>query len=71
MAKYAVATINFYDNDLKIEFVEASDLRDAIIRSSFCKDFTEEDFLLLPDTLEEIKGLAFDQDAMIDVKEIT
>jgi hypothetical protein len=71
MAKYAVAYINFMDNKLDIEFIEADGWKNALSKSQFCKGFTAEDYAYMPQTLEEVKQFAFDQDAMIDVKEIT
>lgn len=65
MKKYAVAFINFFDSDLKIEFVEAKNELDAFYKSNF-NYFDFEPF----DSLEDLKGAYFDADYAVEVKEV-
>lgn len=64
MAKYAVACINFHDNDLEIKFVPASSWKEAL--SKYDKEFADS----LPDDIKQAKAAAFDQDCMFEVREI-
>lgn len=63
MNKYAVAFVDFFENDLQIKIVEAIDWKQALIKA-FGIVFTSE-------TLEKAKEEAFNQDCLFDVKEIT
>jgi hypothetical protein len=63
MKRYAVATINFFDNILKIEFTEANTWKEAL---DICYHL---DGYYLPDDIEEAKAEAFNGDWMFDVKE--
>lgn len=71
MKKFAVGYINFCDNDLSIEIVEANDVKEAIGKHSVLtgprnKAWMDE----MPDDIEEIKERFFNSDSMIDVVEI-
>ena len=67
MKKYAVCYINFFDNKLIIEIIEAEDWFNALSNHSKFKD----DEMYLPNTsLEDAKIEAFNCDSMIDVIEI-
>ena len=69
MSKFAVAHIDFFDNDLIIEIVEANDWFDAIWHHS--KMQLEDNEPWLPNTsLEDAKNKAFNCDRMIDVIEL-
>lgn len=63
---YAVAIINFFIRELKIEFIEAATWKDALSKhSSMLLDIS-----LLSDEIEEAKREAFDADFLFDVKEL-
>jgi hypothetical protein len=64
MKKFAVAYINFMDNELVITFVQADTWIDAL---DIVVDYPYFDEV---ETLEEAKAVAFDSEFMIDVKEI-
>lgn len=67
--KYAVAYMNFSDNDLQIKIVNAPDWKSAAgaaFPERIDLDVTES----LPDNLEAAKEEAFDQDWLFDVVEI-
>ena len=66
MKKFAVGYINFFDNDLIIEIIEAFNWIDALRQHSKLS----KDFWLSESSLEEAKIDAFNGDMMIDVKEI-
>lgn len=63
--RYAVGYINFFDNDLKIEIVEASSVREAVNKHSCIVDYG-----VFPEDLEDIKNFFFNADAAIDVVQI-
>lgn len=70
MNKFAVGYINFFDNDLIIEIIEANNWFDAIWHHSKMI-LTKDEKPWLPNTsLEKLKGEAFNCDMMIDVIEI-
>lgn len=64
MKKYAVAHMNFLDNDLKIKIVGASDWREALIRAFPIMGW------IGSDNLERSKSIAFGSDVLFDVVEI-
>lgn len=65
MKKFAVGYINFFDNELKINIVEAENWKDALCKGSpMGPDWIESD------TMAEAKEKAFDMDSMFDVVEI-
>lgn len=67
--KYCTAYINFFDNELKQEIVEASSELEALQKSSITKDLMS---TIEPDNhdLEFIKEEAFNQDSMLSVIEV-
>lgn len=67
--KFAVAHVDFYDNDLIIEIIYAEDWKEALFKHSKLKS---DDWDLPPfgDTLEEAKKYSFNCDMMIDVIEL-
>ena len=67
MKKFAVGYIDFFDNELIIEIIEAEDWFSALSNHSKFK----EDEIYLPNTsLKDAKNEAFNCDSMIDVIEI-
>lgn len=76
MKKFAVAHINFFDNDLKIDVVSAPDWKEALITTqlSSCKPEykadVEEWLNDLPDDIEEAKGYFFNCDQLFEVYEL-
>lgn len=76
MKKFAVGVIDFFDNNLVIEIIEATNWKDALLHHSYflkSEDWKvlEEDYSYFGDTLKDAKISAFNADMMIDVKEIT
>lgn len=67
MKKFVVGCINFFDNDLIMEVIEAIDWKDALNQHSSLKG--NED-IIWPDSLKSAKIEAFNMDMMIDVIEI-
>lgn len=67
MKKFAVGYIDFYDNELTIEIIEAEDWYTAL--NSHTKLKSDECYLS-SDSLEAAKDIAFNDDFMIDVVEI-
>ena len=65
--RYAVAVMNYSDNDLRIEIIDASGWRLALAQHSLVSDW---DITSLPMDIDEAKTAAFDMDCMFDVKEI-
>jgi hypothetical protein len=68
MGTYVVALVNFFDNNLEQDIVQAKDEFDALRKALdgdvswlFYEDFT---------TMEELKQRAFDADQMFSVIEI-
>lgn len=66
MEKYAVAFISFFDSELKLSFVEATDILHAIEVAGYLVYVKEESSY----ELEELKQIFFDQDAAIDVQKL-
>lgn len=64
---FAVGVINFFDNELIIEIVEAEDWKSAL---SLHSEVDSSDLVLEASSLEEAKSLAFDADSAIDVVEV-
>lgn len=71
MKKFAVGYIDFFDNNLIIEIVEAEDWYNALKEHSKIKKFSEDECYLPSDSLEVAKNVAFNMDMMIDVVEIS
>lgn len=63
MKKYAVAFVNFFDNDLKIKIVGAEDWRQALNKAFGPK-------YLKSDNLVDAKEEAFNQDWLFGVVEL-
>lgn len=68
MKKYAVAHLNFFDNDLRIKIVEALDWREALIKAFHVMEWVKGAYDW---GLEDAKAQAFGQDVLFDVVEIT
>jgi hypothetical protein len=68
MKRWAVAYMNYYENDLSIEIVRANDWASAISKHSVlnCGNMADN----LKSTLEDTKQRFFDCDSMVDVIEI-
>ena len=66
MKQYAIAYVNFFDNDLQLKLVEADDWKEALV-----KGFGADKIGWLESkNLESAKEEAFNSDCLIDVKEI-
>ena len=65
MNRYAVAYINFYDNELSIKLTKANNWREAV--DNTFKIFEEMGVVDISDDIEEAKREAFDADFMFDV----
>jgi predicted HAD superfamily hydrolase len=63
--KFAVGYINFFDNDLIIEVIEANNWKLALSKHSHLINSGID--LFFGDTLENVKVQAFNCDMMIDV----
>ena len=72
MKKFAVGVINFFNNDLVIEIIEADGWKDALGKHrAFIPYSIEEMNEMFPDdSQEKAKNEAFNMDMMIDVVEI-
>lgn len=68
MKKFAVGHIDWFDNNLIIEIIEAEDWKSALMKHSKIASDWEVDYF--GETLEEAKSNAFDSDMMIDVIEL-
>ena len=64
MKSFAVATINFFDNDLRIFLVEDESWKKALGQVEDLTDYN------LPDDIEEAKTEAFNSDWLFDVEEL-
>lgn len=67
MKNYVVGFLNFFDNELKLEKVQAQNEVEALKNSSFIKEW------LFPEDVndvETIQSLAFDCDSAISVIEV-
>lgn len=73
MTKYAVAYISFFENELKVEIVEAAKgWKEALSKHSLLldKDGNPGDIGWLPDDIDEAKEEAVNADMSFDIKEI-
>lgn len=70
MKKFAVGYIDFYDNEIFIEIIEAKDWYAALRSHTKLKSLNEDECYLPSDSLEAAKDIAFNSDFMIDVVEI-
>lgn len=68
--KYVVAGINFFDNVLSVEIIEADDWKDAVLGHSAFINSDEIDREWLPDDIEDAKREAFNTDISFDVIEL-
>lgn len=71
--KYAVAAMNFYDNELTIKVVHADNWKDAVLQHlqyAPTEDTPEDEKPQFPDDIEDAKAFAFDMDSMFDVIEL-
>jgi Mg/Co/Ni transporter MgtE len=68
---YAVGVLSYFDNELKIEFVEAASIKEAVAGHSMLKSDDMSEWLEeMPDDLETLKEHFFNGDMAVDVKEI-
>ena len=66
--KFSVGYVNFFDNELIIEVVEASNVKDALLKHSKLSDpDTAEWVATMPDDLEAIKAAFFEGEILIEV----
>lgn len=71
MTKFAVGYMNFFNNNLKVDIVEAENWKEALSNhSAFAGYSVEENTGWLPDDLETAKSEAFKADFLFDVVEI-
>lgn len=72
MKRYAVAHTDSFENDLKIEIIEAEDWKSALSKHSKLLDENgnPDDNSWLPDNIEDAKQSAFDADFQFDVIEL-
>lgn len=72
MNRYVVVYMNFFDNELKSEIIEAESPKQAIAAHSCIRDYDEtlEWLMEMPDDLESIKDDFFNSDQLIDVVEV-
>ena len=70
--KFIVGFINFFENKLVVELVEAENWKDALARHSELLDENgnPDDNSWLPDDIEEAKQEGYNADFLFDVKEI-
>ena len=68
--KFAVAAMNFFDNELTIKVVNADNWKDAVLQHpqyTSPDDTPEDEKTQFPDDIEDAKAFAFDMDTMFDV----
>jgi len=65
---YAVAHINFMNNELHIEFIEAESEFYAMTQCKFFHECSEEEFEDFGEDEEQLKQFAFDMDGMVAAK---
>ncbi len=71
MKRYAVAHMDYFENDLKIEVVEASSVREALGKHSKLAGPWAQKAFSSSDSLEKIKKtLFFYADQLVDIVEI-
>lgn len=73
--KYAVGVMNFFDNELVVEIVEALSVKEALCKHSFIFKNSDEKTLDnwingMPDSLDKIKEDFMNADWLVDVVEI-
>lgn len=72
MKKFAVAYMDFFNNYIILEFVEAEDIKDAITKHSEIAKYSETVKWIqeMPDNLEKIRYMLGEGEIDVDVKEI-
>ncbi len=72
MEKFAVGYLNFFENELIVEVVEAEDWFDAIKKHSKLKTEYEDEYLeeMCSEGMEMAKNAAFDGEWTFDVKKV-
>ena len=75
MKTFVVGYMNFFDSDLILAKVEATNWQEAIVKHPhFLKPEHREGnarwLAEMPDTIEEVKQFFFDSDAIVDVLEL-
>lgn len=69
--KYVVGYMNFFDNNLKVEIVEAENWKEALSKHSWLAKYSFEDSVgFLPDDLETAKDESIDMEFLFDIVEI-
>jgi len=71
--KYAVAYMNFWDNDMKIQIIEADGWKEALSKHTLFNkpEYPEDhDMSWISDEIEDAKMDLFNADMMFDVIEI-
>lgn len=68
--KWAVAYMNFFDNELRVEIVEANTMIEALSKHSKLSSNETGWLKNMPNNLEQIRTMFFDADAAIDIIEI-
>lgn len=66
MTKFAVAYMNYFDNELEIKFVECEDILDAPVVAGF----ENEEGRSCWETVDQMEDYFFNSDAAICVKEL-
>lgn len=66
MKRFVVGYLNFFDNDLLMEFVFANSYEEAITNCSYIKEFS------FPEntTFEDMKNILFDCDIVVSAIEV-
>lgn len=77
MKKYAVAILSCFDNENKIYFISADSASDAVklalIESCSTEEYKAEQVeynKMMPDDLEELKSMLYNQELCVNAKEI-
>ena len=68
--KYAVAAMNFFDNEITIKVITADNWKDAVLQHpqyASTEDTPENEKVQFPDDIDDAKAFAFDMDSMFDV----
>ena len=69
MKKFAVAYINFFDNELSVVIIEANNWRDAL-SERMRQLYPDSEPLSLSGSIKDEQQNAFDEDWLFDVTEI-
>lgn len=70
--RYAVAYVNLFDNDLKIDIVEATDEKSALLKHSIFQDDQHmvEFVNSIDGDMDQVQEEMFNCDVLVQVKEI-